>query len=80
MLPLTCVQLAPVSRVTQTLPSSVPAHSSPASNGDSSSETIVQYWMLPMPWILAGSLVVRSELISVQFSPRKLERSTTLAA
>src|SRR5262249_3905958 len=48
--------------------------------GDSEIVVIVQCWMAaPGGLILAGSLVVRSGLISCQVSPRSFERNKTCA-
>ena len=59
------VHVAPASRVSCTLPSSVPTQMTPAVTGDSDSVEIVQYGVLGKP-IFDLSLVVRSGLIASQ--------------
>ena len=66
------VQCSPASRVVHSLPSSVPAHSSPFASGDSVSVTTVQWLSAKDPpvTILSGSRVVRSGLASAHLFPR----------
>src|SRR5437870_4872714 len=60
-------QCAPASRVTWTLPSSVPTQITPACAGDSEIVVRVQNWIDPRGTeILPGSFVVRSGEISSQ--------------
>src|SRR5438093_11867614 len=46
--PVSSSQLPPSFRVSQTLPSSVPAYNRPGRSGDSASDTIVQYVSAPV--------------------------------
>src|SRR6185295_1803029 len=77
------VQAAPSLRVTCTLPSAVPAQITPFVTGDSEIDEIANQGMPPgtLPsdsrMIFAVSFVLRSGLISVQWSPRSVDRSST---
>src|SRR5215831_13684503 len=76
----TSAQCEPASRVTCTLPSSVPTQMTPACAGDSEIVVMVQNWIEPRGTeIFCGSLVVRSGDISSQWSPRSLERKRICA-
>ena len=84
---VTSVQLPPLSRVTWTFPSSLPAQSTPASRGDSSKAKIVPKTSTPVPsevmgppakpWC-AGLLVVRSGEITSHDWPPFRDRCTWL--
>src|SRR5262249_11875644 len=77
-LPVRTCQVWPASGDVHTLPSSVPAHSTPAFTGDSASATIVQCCSAPEPpvAIFFGSSVVRSGLTRSQRSPWSYRRNT----
>src|SRR2546425_4961637 len=88
--PVRFSQAPPSLRVSQTLPSSVPAYSSPGRIGDSASDTIVQWVSAPvtsgvMPpvvrvliRIFIESRVVRSGEMAYRFSPRLVDFITLL--
>src|SRR4051795_11919149 len=80
MLPVTFVHDLPPSRVTCTLPSSVPAQITLRSFGDSLSATIVPYVSAfePAVMIFATSRCERSGEITSQLSPRLVRRNSTL--
>ena len=84
---VTACQVAPLSWVRCTRPSSVPAQNMPAWSGDSAKAKIVQYTSTPV-WSrvigppegrsLSGSLRVRSGLTARQLWPSSSERKTML--
>src|SRR5712691_12030105 len=88
--PVMFSQLPPSFFVVQTLPSSVPAYSTPGLSGDSASDTIVQNVSAPVTsgvtppvvWVLTRifivSRVVRSGEIGYRFSPRFVDFITLL--
>ena len=88
--PATFVQVFPPSRVTCTLPSSVPTQMTSWLFGDSEIAKIVQWFsavelsMVSPPesicFCFAGSFVVRSGEIRSQLSPRSFERKRNWAA
>src|SRR5213079_2299512 len=89
--PVIFSQVPPSFLVTQTLPSSVPAYSTPGRSGDSASDTIVQYVSAPvtsgvtppvvrvLTRIFIESLVVRSGEIGYRSSPRRVDFMTLFA-
>ncbi len=85
----TLVQVTPPLRVTWTLPSSVPTQIRPGRRGDSEMVMMVQWVSAPvtsgvippvgLAWvILVLSLVVRSGLMIIQWSPRSVDRKRWL--
>src|SRR5213594_4783189 len=89
--PVRFSHVPPSLRVSQTLPSSVPAYNTPGRIGDSASDTIVQNVSAPvtsgvMPpvvrvltRIFIESLVVRSGEIGYRSSPRRVDFITLFA-
>src|SRR5947209_14195812 len=89
--PVMLSQAPPSFFVIQTLPSSVPANSTPGRSGDSASDTIVQYVSAPvtsgvtppvvrvLTRIFMESLVVRSGEIGYRSSPRRVDFITLFA-
>src|SRR2546430_8933623 len=89
--PVRLSQLPPSFFVSQVLPSSVPANSSPGLSGDSARETIVQWVSAPvtsgvtppvvfvLTRIFIVSLVLRSGEIGYRSSPRRVDFITLLA-
>src|SRR5256885_15164181 len=83
--PVRFSHLPPSFLVSQRLPSSVPANSSPGRSGDSASDTIVQYVSAPvtsgvtppvvcmLTRIFIEDLVVRSGEIGYRSSPRRVD-------
>src|SRR5712692_5521186 len=88
--PVRFSQVPPSLRVSQTLPSSVPAYNRPGRSGDSASDTMVQKVSAPvtsgvMPpvvrvltRIFSESRVVKSPEIGNRFSPRLVDFITLL--
>ena len=88
--PVKFSHVPPSLRVSQTLPSSVPAYSSPGRSGDSASDTMVQNVSAPvtsgvippvvcvLTRIFIVSRVVRSGEIGKRFSPRLVDFITLL--
>src|SRR5262245_59900816 len=86
MLGAAFVHVFPPSRVTWTLPSSVPAHTTEASRGLSAIEMIVQWNSArvlsvligpPLDFCFSGSFVERSGLIAVHVPPRSVVLNRT---
>src|SRR6266511_4657059 len=89
--PVRFSQAPPSLRVSQTLPSSVPAYSTPGRSGDSARATMVQKVSAPvtsgvippvvrvLTRIFIESRVVRSGEIGYRFSPRLVDFITLLA-
>src|SRR3954471_4503747 len=89
--PVSSSQAPPSLRVSQTLPSSVPAYKSPGRNGDSDSDTTVQNVSAPvtsgvtppvvrvLTRIRIESFVVRSGEIGYRSSPRRDDFITLFA-
>src|SRR5574342_1357326 len=89
--PVRFSQVPPSFRVSQTLPSSVPAYSRPGRIGDSASDTMVQKVSAPVTsgvtppvvWVLTRifivSRVVRSGEMGYRLSPRCVDFITLLA-
>src|SRR5262245_31895677 len=81
ILAVASLHVAPLSRVTCTLPSAVPAQMTPAVIGDSAIAEIANHGIPPpLPpspcgRILSAGLVLRSGLIAFHVSPRSAERN-----